>query len=476
MSFFFFVCFIFASKVFALTEQEFIQKVLSQDTRFEKDQIYVDIKKIELDTSRKSYVGWNTHLTTILTNSRYDIDKDTNSKKAYEKKRIKNQQSIRLETEKRFLHNPSSLKFSATYSTPNTDIVRYKQDDYFGNHNISTFDNNYRMSYKYPLLKHDDSAVSLKTYQRNIFDLQREKLDFYDAQEGFLVDRLEQYLLWNLYEKNTEVYKKYLQMLHSIEVNKPTDKAKLKTAILLANKDILENDSQLKSQKEALAVALNDAGLLMEKSEIEPMKSPNIITTDLVQYLRKNSRILLKYAIDQKLKTIDLKYYKNQNLIKLDFGISAEKNANKGNTLTTKYDNNNINYVASLSLVMPIGGSVKNQSQIVISELNLRKLVIDFNNKLKDIKVDARALGVRLRLNQKILHDYKLAVDSVMVDANLAYDNYSNHTIQLKNLLDAYKEKRDVELEYVDFVIKHHQNILEYNDKLDRVLGNNLES
>jgi hypothetical protein len=44
------------------------------------------------------------------------------------------------------------------------------------------------------LLKHGKNASGLKTYRRDILDLEREKFDFDDAQEGFLVDRLEQFV------------------------------------------------------------------------------------------------------------------------------------------------------------------------------------------------------------------------------------------------------------------------------------------
>ena len=462
--------FVLTMQAFALTEQAFIQKVLNQDTHFEKDQIYVTIKKIELDASRQSYAGWNTDLTATLENSYYDISKDTDSTSSYAKKRIKNQQSIKLETEKRFLDNPGSLNISATRSTPDTNIERYKQSDYHDNYNISTFDNSYKISYKYPLLKHDSNAASLKTYHRNILDLQREKFDFDDAQEGFLVDRLEQYLLWSLYEENAKVYAKYLQELLSIKVVKDKDKAKLKTAILLTEKDILENQSQLKAQKEELIVALNDPSLLTQKPELNHAKSPNIIKADLAQYLRKNSRTLLKYKIDQELKSIDLKYYKNQSKIKLDFSISAEQDVNKGNTLTTKYDNDSVDYVAGFELSIPIGTDVSAQEDIVVAQLNLRKLVIDFDNKLKDIKADAQALAVKLKLDKEVLNNYDNVIVSMVADVNSVRDNYLKQSIPIKDLLDIYKEKRDVELERADSIIEYHQNILEYNDELDRVL------
>jgi hypothetical protein len=50
------------------------------------------------------------------------------------------------------------LTFSVKRSIPDVDITRYRQDAlYIGSdskYSITTFDNTYKISYKYPLLKH----------------------------------------------------------------------------------------------------------------------------------------------------------------------------------------------------------------------------------------------------------------------------------------------------------------------------------
>jgi hypothetical protein len=80
---------LFAVNTLALTEQEFIEKVINQDENFEKDQIYVTIKQLELETSKASYANWNATLGALLSRSYYDIEKDTTSTKVYEKHRLK---------------------------------------------------------------------------------------------------------------------------------------------------------------------------------------------------------------------------------------------------------------------------------------------------------------------------------------------------------------------------------------------------
>ncbi|SEH95299.1 conserved hypothetical protein [Bathymodiolus azoricus thioautotrophic gill symbiont] len=52
---------------------------------------------------------------------------------------------------------------------------------------------------------------------------------------------------------------------------------------------------------------------------------------------------------------------------------------------------------------MPIGVDVNNQKDIQVTQLNLQKLNIDYNNKLKDILADAQALIVGLNLKKRRL-------------------------------------------------------------------------
>ncbi|CAC9960634.1 hypothetical protein [uncultured Gammaproteobacteria bacterium] len=464
---------LFAVNTLALTEQEFIEKVINQDENFEKDQIYVTIKQLELETSKASYANWNATLGALLSSSYYDIEKDTTSTKVYEKHRLKNTQAIGIGVGKRFLSNPSSLTFKATRSIPDTDITRYKKDEIYtgknAEYNVTTFDNVYSVNYKYPLLKHDSNASGLKTYHRDILDLEREKFDFNDAQEKFLVGRLRQYIDWNFYQKNAEIYQDYKSMLKAIKVNEAKDKSKLNTAILLVNQDILSNDSKLQSLKKVLVSMLNDSSLWTENPEINTNKRPKIIH-NLTQYLQHNVRTLLKIEIDRRLKKIDLDYHNNQSLYKLDFNISAEINDNKGNTMTTDYKSKSVLYTAGLNFSMPIGTDVNNKKDIHVAQLNLRKLNIDYSNKLKDILSDAQALIVKLRLAKKSLNEYQKLIANVNNESNLAHTSYLGKSITITDLIDAYKEKFDVELGYIKALTGYQKSLLKYNDKLDRVL------
>ncbi len=215
--------------------------------------------------------------------------------------------------------------------------------------------------------------------------------------------------------------------------------------------------------------ALNDPSLWLQSPEINVNKYPQIMS-DLTQYLRHEVRSLLKLDIDKHLIKIDLDYYKNQSLSKLDFSIGAKKNDNKGNTMTTNYSNKSVLYTASLDFSTPIGVDVNNYKNIKVSQLNLRKLNIDYDNKLKDILSDIEVLIIELRLVKETLNAYKKIIINVENEANLALADYLNQSIAVEVLIDAYKEKRDVELDYVKAFTDYQESLLKYNDKLDRIL------
>ncbi|MBE8189934.1 MAG: TolC family protein [Candidatus Thioglobus sp.] len=470
-NFFGFLLLIFSQNILAITEQEFIKTVLSQDTHFEKDQIYVNIKQLELDASRDSYAGWNPVLAAAISNSHYDLDRESNSNRLYVKKNMRNSQAVKLAVVKRFLTNPSTLAISAGRSMPDEHIERYKQTEFNDAYSLSEFNNSYLIYYKYPLLKHDSKpAKAFKTYKRNILDLEREELDFYDAQESFLVDRLEQYFLWNLYYQRNDIYQKYVKELTAVKTVKEEDKKSLKTAILLAEQDILKNNSLLQAQQKMLSVLLNDSNLTQQIPQINRHKNPDIVKQNLSKYLPKNVRILRKYLIDKKLKTLDLEFLKNQSLVKLDFNIGVAQNINIGNTLTIEYKNDSVNYFTGLTFSMPIGGNVNNKKGLKVARLDLQKLGIDYNNKLRNIRSNVEALSTAMELDKKTLSSYGGAIESLTDDVELMSDDYFDELANIKDLIGIYEDKRNTELAYADSVIGYQQNILKYNDELDRVL------
>jgi outer membrane protein TolC len=154
----------------------------------------------------------------------------------------------------------------------------------------------------------------------------------------------------------------------------------------------------------------------------------------------------------------------------LDFNIDAERNDNKGNTMTAVYKSKSILYTAGLNFSMPIGVDVNNQKDIQVAQLNLQKLNIDYNNKLKDIRSDVEALIVGLNLKKKALDTYQKLRIGVESEANLALKGYLNDSVSITALIDVYQEKRDVELDYVKALKDYQESLLKYDDKLDRVL------
>jgi hypothetical protein len=457
------------SRVFALSEAEFITKILDNPDNFTKDKIYLQIKQLELDASYKNYVNWQKELSIEFENSYYDITKDTDSTYIYEKKRRNNSQKIALNFEKNFLNNPSTLSLDLSRELPSKDITRYKQDEFYNYYEIDTYDNNYKITWSYPFLKHNSNASSLKTYHNNILDLESEKLDFIDAKEDFLVDKLEDFLNLAALSENHKIYTNYLRELENIQLKIDKDKTKLITQVKLAQNLITTNQTKIKALKQDLKSSLSDNSLNLNNIALNYQKTAKLIT-NYNEFIVKNNRDLLRYDIDKKQKINDINYYDNQILPELDFDISAEYDQNRGNTLSTKYDNNAVEYVSSLVFTIPLGGDINDEKNLAVAKLNLEKLNLDYQSKLQNITAEIKSLDIALKLDKESIDDYPTLLNDIQAESNLQLENYQQKIITLKDVFDTLKQKRDTLLDYVDLVLNYQLNILEYNDILDNII------
>ena len=120
---------------FAITEAQFIEKVLAQDKMLEEAQIGVDIKQIELDASRDNYADWKAELVANTAYKRTDYDKQKRASRSTGflstdtyNKQIKSMPSgIGLNVNKRFLSNPGSLSFGVKRNHVDGRDIQYKR-------------------------------------------------------------------------------------------------------------------------------------------------------------------------------------------------------------------------------------------------------------------------------------------------------------------------------------------------------------
>ena len=444
--------------------------LLQQEKTFETSKIDVQIKQIELDNSKRNYSDWKVALTLDTNYTYWDNDKNTNSQTAYIKTTEKHNENAQLKLTKRFLNNPSNLTVGIKRTLSNDNLKRNKQLNSYDSYGLHNYGNDYYLSWKYPLLKHDSNAESLKTYHRNILDLRYKKLSFYEQQEDHVNKKLEQFLTWANYQEKSLVYQQHLQRVENINPQNPKDQTNINSAILKAQKNLLETQIKLQSIKQTLAIELNNEGLLNKTVQVDWHKHTNIIK-NTTAYLKNNARELQKIVINQLLKKTNIKHYQNQNLAKLDFSLNLDQEVTDSNTRTTESESDKKIYEASLVFEYPLFGNITNQTNLEINQLGLRKLEIYYKDKLQDLNAEAQSLNISLTSNQKTLNQHLKLIHANQQQMKIVLNNYTHKNDKIKNLIDILNEQKQSQLDYIDAGSAYQINIINYNNLLDRLIN-----
>ncbi len=452
---------------FAITETQFVERVLAQDQLLEEAQIGLDIKQIELDSSRDNYQNWKASLSAELDYRYQDLGRHTNSNYAYTKKAQHYPQKIELRFEKRFLSNPGSLQIGVSRRRDRTSEVRYKKYQHNSDHDLGGGETGQYIVFNYPLLKHDSNAASLKTYHRNILDLKRQKLLFYEIKEDFLSDRLTDYLSWVLYQQQVSINQEFLNKLQHLQPKDEQETALLKSVVYQIENHNLDTQSRLQAIKQKLSVLLADQTILTEIAEFDLHRRIQLIEQALPDYLQAHNRTLHRISLDSELKQIDIAYYKNQNLPILDVTAKLESNQSNRNSRTSTYDDDTMHYAVGLEFNYPLGGNIAHQANLRKSLLGVRKLEISYQDKQQDIVADIQLLAALLTLDEDRLLD---AIDAAAQSSRIEYENYQLGQTSLRNLLQAYKDERVAKLAHIDIVAAYQMNSIKYNNLADRTI------
>ena len=240
----------------AISEAEFIAKVLAHDKLLEEAQIGLDIKRIERDASRANYANWKAEVTMDLGYRYRDLDRNNGTTRNYTSQTRKYDREVGLAVEKRFLSHPGSLRLGIRRSKDGgiekeTDPpTGNRTHDIFIDHHVEEFETRHYIQFDYPLLKHDSNALSLKTHHRDIIDLQRQQLSFYETKEDFLEARLSDYLSWVLYQRQADINHELLDKLRALQPRDAAEEALLKSATLQVEQDLSEAELDLQAVKE----------------------------------------------------------------------------------------------------------------------------------------------------------------------------------------------------------------------------------
>lgn len=463
---------------FALTEAQFIEKVLAQDKLLEESQIGLDIKQIELDASRDNYQNWKFNLTVDV---RYQIDDaDQVTKSDFTKKDNDFDREFGLEAEKRFLTHRGNLQLGIKRAK-DKDWMRRKDynkgvllpDTSASVHTTTTAQ---YVEYRYPLLKPDANALYLKTHHRDIIDLQRQQLLFYETKEDFLTDRLEDYLSWVLYQRQDTIEQQLVDQLHRLQPTDVTEQALWKSTLAQSEQDHADTLAKLHGIQRKLAVLLDDDGILTETAEFDLHKRSPLITHDLSAYLQRHSRDLQRTALSMRLNEIQIKYYQSQKLPKLDFAAEVREESDVGSSRSTSnsrgasrrdFNKSEVSYEVGLEFSYPLGGNITNQANLDKSQLGVRKLEISYQEQLQDRLADLHRLNTLLALNQTRAAE---TVAATKQSAALEWQNYTAGQTSLRDVLQSYREQRTAQLSHLNDRIEYQMNRIEYDNLLDRII------
>ncbi len=462
---------------FAISEAGYLKKVLAQDKLLEESQIGLDIKQIELNASRDNYANWKANLYFELGYSYRDLDRDNGTTSDYDNQTRSYPAQIGLAIEKRFLSHPGSLRLGINRSkdrrvVDRTDVptlARKKagdSDKYFSYH-TQEYATRHFIQFNYPLLKRDSNASSLKTHHRDIIDLKRQQLSFYETKEDFLNERLDDYLSWVLYHRQIEINREFLHNLQQLQPEDESAITLLISTVFQVEKYNSDSTIQLQAIKEKLSVLLNDRTILTETPDYDWQKRATLIDGDLQDYLRTHNRELQRITLNIELNQIEIANYQNQNLPELDIILRAEQDSNQGNTRTSDINDDRTNHIATLEFSYPLSGNISNRASLEKSLLGVRRLELSYQERLQDSLADIQLLNTLLTLDEeRLLGTLNATAQTVQIERK----NYSLGKTTFRDLLQAYLDERIAKLDYLDTIIDYQKNSIEYDNLLDRII------
>ena len=484
---------------FAITEAQFIEKVLARDKLLEEAQIGLDIKQIELDASRDGYVNWNVAFS-MAAGYEYTEDKQEHRRRSdnflstspYTRTSKEMPREVGLDFTKRFLWNPGNFKFGVSRRSDSIRNTRYDRDysnsattgcdspkpssrnvcedkqTFEDQQNYGGYATEYYAQIDYPLLKHDGNAESLKTYHRNIIDLQDQQLSFYETKEDFLNDRLDDYLSWVLAERQVRINQALLEALRALRPQEDADRAYLQSIILQTENARRDAEIQSQSIKERLSVLLGDATILHETPEFDLRKRTVLVTGSLRAHLKKHSRALQRIALDMKLNQLEIAHHENRLLPALDFTLRAEKEYDNAGTATQSYDDDTTDYQARLEFTYPLGGSITTRAELAKRTLSTRRLEITYAERMERIEGDLQRLASLLDLDETLLLN---AIAAAEQSTRLQQQKYAQARESIRDLVEAHRDERAARLDHIDALVEYQTDRIEYDNLLDRIIA-----
>ncbi len=162
----FLIPFLLSTSVGALTEPEFVQSLLDNHAFFEKEQINLIIKKIEMDGDKANYGDWTWDVSGEIGRIEKDKVKRNYTYSAdYARSTSQDVKKISTDFTKKFFDNGSELNISYDKSLPIKDEAMHDKNGYQTDKNTTEYLDDLEISWTLPLLKNRGGVIDQKTYE-----------------------------------------------------------------------------------------------------------------------------------------------------------------------------------------------------------------------------------------------------------------------------------------------------------------------
>ena len=145
-----------------------LSDALEHNWDFETDRIDVEIKRVELESSKRKYSGFKLDLEMSHQIKDWERWRTTTSSSPYTRKQWQETSAYKITTSKQFLNNPSKLSFSYKRNTPWNQYERYKKATFYDHYQTQDYESYIEIEWKLPIIGYRSSKTSLAIAKLNL--------------------------------------------------------------------------------------------------------------------------------------------------------------------------------------------------------------------------------------------------------------------------------------------------------------------
>ena len=154
-----------------ITRDQFLlvlSDALEHNWDFETDRIDVEIKRVELESSKRKYSGFKLDLEMSHQIKDWERWRTTTSSSPYTRKQWQETSAYKITTSNQFLNNPSKLSFSYKRNTPWNQYERYKKATFYDHYQTQDYESYIEIEWKLPIIGYRSSKTSLAIAKLNL--------------------------------------------------------------------------------------------------------------------------------------------------------------------------------------------------------------------------------------------------------------------------------------------------------------------